>query len=114
MSSFEHQPGIPHSSDAPSNWAADTDPVAPAQLQREEQMSTAESGDFNLGQAPAPVPAAEPQLAPLTLSPAAPVEPLAQPAPPVAPVAAAPPPMPVSDMRDVPLGTLIFGVGLLT
>ena len=100
--------GIPHSSDGAPNWAADTDPVGPQRLQREEHMSTAEFGDLNLGQAPAPAPDA---LAPLTLTP-----PLrsssrlssrsrlrwrAQTAP-----------IPVSDMRDVPLGTLIFREGL--
>ena len=73
-------------------------------------MSTAEFGDLNLGQAPAPAPEA---LAPLTLTPAAPVEPPAQPA--VAlPVEAQAAPIPVADMRDVPLGTLIFREGLLT
>ena len=73
-------------------------------------MSTAEFGDLNLGQAPAPAPDA---LAPLTLTPPAPVEPQAQPA--VAPpVEAQTAPIPVSDMREVPLGTLIFREGLLT
>ncbi|HKY13173.1 MAG TPA: hypothetical protein VJL85_07565, partial [Gaiellaceae bacterium] len=73
-------------------------------------MSTAEFGDLNLGQAPAPAPDA---LTPLTLTPPAQVEPHAQPA--VAPPAEAQTaPIPVSDMRDVPLGTLIFREGLLT
>ena len=73
-------------------------------------MSTAEFGDLNLGQAPAPAPDA---LTPLTLTPPAPVEPQAQPA--VAPPAEAQTaPIPVSDMREVPLGTLIFREGLLT
>jgi Type II secretion system (T2SS), protein E, N-terminal domain len=73
-------------------------------------MSTAEFGDLNLGQAPAPAPDA---LTPLTLTPPAPVEPQAQPA--VAPpVEAQTAPIPVSDMREVPLGTLIFREGLLT
>ena len=72
-------------------------------------MSTAEFGDLNLGQAPEPAPDA---LTPLTLTPPAPVE---QPAQPVAPpVEAQTAPIPVSDMRDVPLGTLIFREGLLT
>jgi Type II secretion system (T2SS), protein E, N-terminal domain len=73
-------------------------------------MSTAEFGDPNLGQAPAPAPDA---LTPLTLTPPTPVEPQAQPA--VAPpVDAQPAPIPASDMREVPLGTLIFREGLLT
>jgi len=73
-------------------------------------MSTAEFGDLNLGQAPAPAPDA---LTPLTLTPPAQVEPQAQPA--VAPPAEAQTaPIPVSDMREVPLGTLIFREGLLT
>ena len=73
-------------------------------------MSTAEFGDLNLGQAPAPAPDA---LTPLTLTPPAPDEPQAQPA--VAPpVEAQTAPIPVSDMREVPLGTLIFREGLLT
>jgi Type II secretion system (T2SS), protein E, N-terminal domain len=73
-------------------------------------MSTAEFGDLNLGQAPAPAPDAP--LTPLTLTPPAPLEPQAPPA--AAPVGAHPAPLPVSDMRDVPLGTLIFREGLLT
>ncbi|HET8651396.1 MAG TPA: hypothetical protein VFM13_02375 [Gaiellaceae bacterium] len=52
-------------------------------------MSTAEFGDHDLGQAPASAP--EVPLAPPTLSP-----------------------VPVSEMRDVPLGTLILREGLLT
>jgi hypothetical protein len=73
-------------------------------------MSTAEFGDLNLGQAPAPAPDA---LTPLTLTPPAQVEPHAQPA--MAPPAEAQTaPIPVSDMREVPLGTLIFREGLLT
>ncbi|HEX7256319.1 MAG TPA: hypothetical protein VF236_10365 [Gaiellaceae bacterium] len=77
-------------------------------------MSTAEFGDPNLGQAPAPAPAPDGHITPLTLSPTAPLEPLVQPAvaaPVEAPAAA---PVPVADMRDVPLGTLIFREGLLT
>ena len=118
MSSFDDPTGIPRSSDGAPNWAADTDPVGPP-LQKEEGMSTAEFGDPTV--APAPAPAPDALVTPLTVSPAAPVEPLVQ-APaavlqqPVVP-AAPPPPAPVapvSDMRDVPLGTLIFRAGLLT
>ncbi|HEX2496797.1 MAG TPA: hypothetical protein VHK46_08180 [Gaiellaceae bacterium] len=69
-------------------------------------MSTAEF-DPTPGAAPAQAP--EPQLPPLTLTHPAPPEP---PAPVAAP--AAPAPMSVTDMRDVPLGTLIFREGLLT
>lgn len=112
MSSSEFQPGgLPHSSDGTLNWAADTDPVGPDQLRREEDMSTAEFGDPNFGAAPAPAPALDGQLTPLTFPPQAPLEPLAVPVP---PVEAPPVPMPVTDMRDVPLGTLIFREGLLT
>jgi hypothetical protein len=126
-SSNPELPGIPRSSDGTPNWAADTDPVGPPLLQREERMSTAEFGDPNLGQAPAPAPAPDGLLSPLTISPAAPVEPLVHPAPlataqPVAPVEPVQTPVepvqtpavPVQDMRDVPLGTLIFRAGLLT
>jgi hypothetical protein len=72
-------------------------------------MSTAEFGDLNLGQAPEPAPDA---LTPFTLTPPAPVEQPAQPDTP--PVEAQTAPIPVSDMREVPLGTLIFREGLLT
>jgi Type II secretion system (T2SS), protein E, N-terminal domain len=73
-------------------------------------MSTTEFGDLNLGQAPAPAPDA---LTPLTLTPPAPDEPQVQPA--VAPpVEAQTAPSPVSDMREMPLGTLFFREGLLT
>ena len=80
-------------------------------------MSTAEFGDLNLGQAPAP--AMDASITPLTLTPpaplAAPVQPVEAPAQPVeAPVEAQAAPIPVSDMREVPLGTLIFREGLLT
>ena len=128
--------GVPRSRDSATNWAADTDPVGPVtpepafvdpattqtQLQREVHMSTAEFGDPNVVQAPVAAPAPDGLISPLTISAAAPVEPLAQPAPlmapqpvaPSAPVEASAPAVPVSDMRDVPLGTLIFRAGLLT
>jgi Type II secretion system (T2SS), protein E, N-terminal domain len=130
-------PGIPRTSEGTPNWAADTDPVgfgvpepAPGepdpsnqQLRREEGMSTAEFGDPNNGQAFPPVPAPDGLLGPLSVSPAAPVDPLVQPTPLATPQPAAPvtpvepeeaPAVPVQDMRDVPLGTLIFRAGLLT
>jgi hypothetical protein len=128
--------GVPRSRDSATNWAADTDPVGPVtpepafvdpattqtQLQREVHMSTAEFGDPNLVQAPVAAPAPDGLISPLTISAAAPVESLAQPAPLMAPQPVAPsapvedsaPAVPVSDMRDVPLGTLIFRAGLLT
>lgn len=85
-------------------------------------MSTAEFGDPNLVQAPVAAPANDGLISPLTISAAAPVESLAQPAPlrapqpvaPSAPVEDSAPAVPVADMRDVPLGTLIFRAGLLT
>ena len=132
-SSSSEDGGIPRSSDGAPNWAADTDPVdsgAPGpvfvepgpsqdQLQEEVGMSTAEFGDTNLGQAPAPVPAPDGLLSPLSLSPVAPLDAVAPPAeqPALQPLATAPldlPAVPVQDMRDVPLGTLIFREGLLT
>ena len=128
--------GVPRSRDSATNWAADTDPVGPVtpepafvdpattqtQLQREVHMSTAEFGDPNVVQAPVAAPAPDGLISPLTISGAAPVESLAQPAPLMAPQPVAPsapvedsaPAVPVSDMRDVPLGTLIFRAGLLT
>jgi type II secretion system (T2SS) protein E len=128
--------GVPRSRDSATNWAADTDPVGPVtpepafvdpattqtQLQREVHMSTAEFGDPNVVQAPVAAPAPDGLISPLTISAAAPVESLAQPAPLLAPQPVAPsapiedsaPAVPVSDMRDVPLGTLIFRAGLLT
>ena len=119
MSSFDDATGIPRSRDGAPNWAADTDRVGPP-LQKEEGMSTAEFGDPTV--APAPAPAPDALVTPLTVSPAAPVEPLVQAPPtvPPQPVVQAPPTpppapvAPVSDMRDVPLGTLIFRAGLLT
>ena len=130
-------PGIPRTSEGTPNWAADTDPVAfgvpePArgepdpshhQFRREEDMSTAEFGDLNNGQAPTPAPTPDGLPGPLSVSPATPVEPLVQSAPlappqpdaPVAPVEPVDAPaVPMPDMRDVPLGTLIFRAGLLT
>ena len=107
FSSNEPSP-VPHSSEGAPNWAADTDPVGPYPFQREEGMSTAELGDSTLGQAPAPAP--ETPITPLTLTPPAQVEATAVAAPVVQPAA----PIPVADMRDVPLGTLIFREGLLT
>jgi hypothetical protein len=81
-------------------------------------MSTAEFGDPNNGQAPMAAP--DGLLSPLSVSPAAPVEQLGQPVPLAPPQSVAPvepveaPAVPVQDMRDVPLGTLIFRAGLLT
>jgi hypothetical protein len=141
-SSEQDGTGVPRSSDAGVRWAADTDPVGPVTPelalvdpglahdvgQREVSMSTAEFGDGAtlgppavpslpadglLSQAPTPVPAAaEPPPAP-TLQPLPPLQPVV----PAEPVAAAPAPapaVPVADMRDVPLGTLIFRAGLLS
>ena len=71
-------------------------------------MSTAEFGDLNLGQAPEPAPDA---LAPLRSLPGSG---RAAGSAGRAPVEAQTAPIPVSDMREVPLGTLIFREGLLT
>jgi len=58
------------------------------------------------------VPPVAPEVAPVV--PVAPVEPLAAPASAPVPARSEPPaPMAVGDMRDVPLGTLVFRAGLL-
>ena len=129
MSSSDQFPDIPRTRDGALNWAADTDPVGPVtpelalvdpgltsggQINHEVTMSSMQFGDgtaFN---------AAEPAQAPMEAQP--PVVPL-QPIAPLAPPASAPEPaqptpvepgaMAVSDMRDVPLGTLVFRAGLL-
>ncbi len=101
-------------------------------LQKEESMSTAEFGDPTLAAGLAP-PSPDGLISPMVISaPALPgpggdVAPLLAPplnaappaTPPVAPVApvnveAAAPAIAAADMRDVPLGTLIFRAGLLT
>jgi hypothetical protein len=119
---------VPRSRDGAPNWAADTDPVGavtpelalvdPAlnsgsgHFNSEVSMSSMQFGDGSLG-APEPAPAPldglqSPPLEPIpSLAPVAP-----EPAPPV-PAEAAPPGLTVADMRDVPLGTLIFRAGLL-
>jgi hypothetical protein len=64
-------------------------------------MSTADFGDPTLGQVPAPVPVLDGLTSPLT----PPVESFAP--------AVETPAIPVNDMHDVPLGTLVFRAGLL-
>jgi hypothetical protein len=120
---------IPRSRDGSPNWAADTDPVGPVtpelalvdpelahsgEINSEVTMSSMQFGDgttFGAG---------EPALTPLQGAQAAPLQPI----PPLAPAAPAPeaaapvpaepaPGVPVGDMRDVPLGTLVFRAGLL-
>ena len=128
MSSSEHDfQHVPRSRDGAPNWAADTDPVGPVtpelalvdpalagggQFNSEVTMSSTQFGDgTTLGSAEAP---AAPEVQPL--APLQPIPPLnvAPPAEVASPVPAeAAPAVPVTDMRDVPLGTLVFRAGLL-
>lgn len=129
MSSSEHDSQhVPRSRDGAPNWAADTDPVGPVtpelalvdpalasggEFNSEVTMSSMQFGDgTTFGSAEA---AAAPELQPI--APLQPIPPLNQAsAPPevAAPVPAEPAPaVPVTDMRDVPLGTLVFRAGLL-
>jgi Type II secretion system (T2SS), protein E, N-terminal domain len=128
VSSSDHSQHIPRTRDGTPNWAADTDPVGPVtpelalvdpelsrgEIDNEVTMSSIQFGDAQTpveGQPVMPLQPLEP------LQPLQPLQPLAPPAP--APEAAAPAPVepapavPVSDMRDVPLGTLVFRAGLL-
>ena len=125
MSSSDHFPHIPRTRDGAPNWAADTDPVGPVtpelalvdpglprrgQINHEVTMSSMQFGDAQ---------------EPVTAQPAVPLQPLQPPVPaapvpvaaspvPVEPVPVEPAPaVPVGDMRDVPLGTLVFRAGLL-
>jgi hypothetical protein len=128
VSSSDHFPDIPRTRDGAPNWAADTDPVGPVtpelalvdpgltsgQINQEVTMSSMQFGDgtaFNPAE-PAQAPLEAPQTVPLqSIPPLAPPAPAPEPAPatPVEPAAA----MAVPDMRDVPLGTLVFRAGLL-
>jgi Type II secretion system (T2SS), protein E, N-terminal domain len=130
VSSSEHDfQHVPQTRDGAPNWAADTDPVGPVtpelalvdpalagggQFNSEVTMSSMQFGDgTTLGSAEAPASSAEVQ----PIAPLQPIPPLNQVAPPAevaAPVQAdAAPAVPVTDMRDVPLGTLVFRAGLL-
>ena len=133
MSSYDRFPHIPRTRDGSPNWAADTDPVGPVTpelalvdpgLARGEihyDEVTMSSMQFGEPQGPVEGQPAVPlqPLQPLVVSPAAPeaAPPLPPPTPaPVEPVAAPAEPapaIPVNDMRDVPLGTLVFRAGLL-
>jgi type II secretion system (T2SS) protein E len=127
VSSSDH---VPPSRDGAPNWAADTDPVGPVtpelalvdpglasggHLNSEVSMSSMQFGDGSLG-APEPAPAAlngeqAPPLQPLPSLAPAPPAPAPEATPPVPADPA--PSMAVADMRDVPLGTLVFRAGLL-
>jgi Type II secretion system (T2SS), protein E, N-terminal domain len=122
---FDH---VPRSRDGAPNWAADTDPVGPVTPELALVDPALASGDFNSevtmsstqfgdgttfgAQEGSAAPADQQPFAPLQ-----PIPPLNQPA--LAPEVAAPvpaesaPSVPVTDMRDVPLGTLVFRAGLL-
>ena len=120
MSSSDDFSHIPRTRDGAPNWAADTDPVGPVtpelalvdpglprgQINHEVTMSSMQFGD---AQEPVEAQPAVP------LQPFQPLVPAAAPAPgPAAPVPVEPAPaVPVADMRDVPLGTLVFRAGLL-
>jgi hypothetical protein len=123
VSSSDHFSHIPRTRDGAPNWAADTDPVGPVtpelalvdpglqrggQINNEVTMSSMQFGDAQV---------------PIEGQPAVPLQPL-QPLQPLVPAASAPevaspapdepaPAVPVGDMRDVPLGTLVFRAGLL-
>jgi len=138
VSWFDQIVDIPRTRDASLNWAADTDPVGPVspelvlvdrglahggEIRTELKMSSMQFGDgtmFNTAdpsQAPvqqaAPLQPLQPLVPPVApAAPVAPVEPAASPGFAPAP-ADAPATMAVKDMRDVPLGTLVFRAGLL-
>jgi hypothetical protein len=129
VSSSEDFPHIPRTRDGAPNWAADTDPVGPVtpelalvdpglprgQINNEVTMSSMQFGD-----AQEPV-EAQPAVPFQPFQPLVPAAPAPEAAAPVSagpavvePVAAEPAPaVPVADMRDVPLGTLVFRAGLL-
>ena len=142
MSSFDERPDIPRTRDGAPNWAADTDPVGPVtpelalvdpgltrgEINNEVTMSQTQFGDgTNLGATEAPLgiqplaplaplqPLSAPDVAPPAATPVpapAPVAPLTPEAPLAAPSEPSPS-MAIADMRDVPLGTLVFRAGLL-
>jgi hypothetical protein len=130
VSSSDQFSHIPRTRDGAPNWAADTDPVGPVtpelalvdpelsrgQINSEVTMSSMQFGDGTM------FGGAEPVQTPFEAQPAVPlqpIQPLAPPAP--APASEPTPPAPaepapgiaVADMRDVPLGTLVFRAGLL-
>jgi hypothetical protein len=141
VSWFDQILDIPRTRDASLNWAADTDSVGPVtpelvlvdpglahggEIRTELRMSSMQFGDgtvFNTAEPSAPVEAqhAAPlqPVQPLVPPPVATPEvaaPVAAPAPPAAPAPApadVPAAIAVADMRDVPLGTLVFRAGLL-
>jgi hypothetical protein len=129
VSSSDHSSDIPQTREGTQNWAADTDPVGPVtpelalvdpgltpggESDSEVTMSSMQFGDGTTFSA---AETAQPSLDPLQAAPLQPIAPLAPPVPaaeptlptPVEPAGA----IPVSDMRDVPLGTLVFRAGLL-
>ena len=118
MSSFDEFVDLPRTRDASLNWAADTDPVGPVARERvlmdpgptrggetryEVKMSSQQFGDETMFNAVEPAVPIEVEHAP--------VQPLALPPTPVP--AEGPTAIAVADMRDVPLGTLVFRAGLL-
>jgi hypothetical protein len=129
VSSSDHSSDIPQTRDGAQNRAADTDPVGPVtpelalvdpglapggESDSEVTMSSMQFGDgttFNAAEI------AQPSLDPLQTAPLQPIEPLAPPVPAPQPIPPTPGEpagsIPVSDMRDVPLGTLVFRAGLL-
>jgi hypothetical protein len=122
VSSYDHFPHIPRTRDGATNWAADTDPVGPVtpelalvdpglprggQINHEVTMSSMQFGDAQGPVEGQPAVPLQP-LQPLVVAPAVP-----EAAPPTPAPAEPAPAVPVGDMRDVPLGTLVFRAGLL-
>ena len=119
MSSSDEFRDLPRTREASLNWAADTDPVGPVTPERvlvdpglprsgetthEVKMSSQQFGDGTMFESAEPAAPVEAQHAPL--------EPVQPPAPGPVPEAA-PAAIAVAEMRDVPLGTLVFRAGLL-
>jgi Type II secretion system (T2SS), protein E, N-terminal domain len=129
VSSSDHSSDIPQTRDGAQHGAADTDPVGPVtpelalvdpglapsgEIDSEVTMSSMQFGD---GPTFSAAESAQPSLDPLPAAPLQPIAPLAPPVPALEPTLPTPVEpagvIPVSDMRDVPLGTLVFRAGLL-
>ena len=130
--------GIPRSRDGSLNWAADTDAVGPvspelvlvdpgltrAEIRSEVAMSSIRFSDDPAfppheplqpldAEQPVPLPALPPLIGSPETAAASVVAPAANDPATVQPAPVEPVGVPVGDMRDVPLGTLVFRAGLL-